>query len=135
MATLTLTLPEVTPLLDSTKKHSDEKVQIIIDDVLARVIGHVPQLGVAIDESQLRTAKAIVRKIVVRELDRGSGGVITQNNSQSTGGFSTQDSTTIDNSKSTWLIYPSEITELRAIVANERPSAGKAFSIDMLGGF
>ena len=133
MATLQLTYEEVAPLIDTTK-HSQAKVEIIIGDVIARCVNHVPALAIALDEAQLRSAKAIARTVVVRHLDKGSGAITSHNQSQSTGGFSTSEQITTDNSRSNWYLFPSEIAELKAIVANETLSKGKAFSVDMLGG-
>lgn len=122
---LSLEWDEVRPLVPNV---SDERGQILVEDVLARAVGLVPALGDKLTDAQIAVAKAVIRKAVARWADSGSGGVTTK--SQTAGPFQTSE--TFEARGDRPLFYDSEIDELRNLfrVEGEDIKKGKAYSLD-----
>lgn len=125
MAYLTLTWAEVSPLIPNV---AEDKGKILLEDVLARAIGIVPELGEDMSDPKAGVAKAVVRKAVVRWADSGSGGTVTK--SQTAGPYNTSE--TYENRGDKPLFYNSEIEELKALFATYEVKKGKAFSINLV---
>ena len=121
---LSLEWDEVRPLVPNV---SDERGQILVEDVLARALGLVPELGDKLTDTQIAVAKAVIRKAVARWADSGSGGVTTK--SQTAGPFQTSE--TYEGRGDRPLFYDSEIDELRSLfrVDGEDPNKAKAYSL------
>lgn len=126
MTELLLTVEDVSPLVPDA---SAEKLEILIEDVLARARNLVPQLTGALSEDQAKAAKGIIRNAVARRADAGNGAVTTEANR--TGDFS--QSVTREGGRERPLFYQSELDELRALF-NDGLKRARAFSIDMAGG-
>lgn len=122
---LSLEWDEVRPLVPNV---SDERGQILVEDVLARAVGLVPALGDKLTDTQIAVAKAVIRKAVARWADSGSGGMTTK--SQTAGPFQTSE--TYEARGDRPLFYDSEIDELRNLfrVEGEDIKKGKAYSLD-----
>ena len=121
---LSLEWDEVRPLVPNV---SDERGQILVEDVLARALGLVPELGDKLTDTQIAVAKAVIRKAVARWADSGSGGVTTK--SQTAGPYQTSE--TYEARGDRPLFYDSEIDELRSLfrVDGEDPNKAKAYSL------
>lgn len=126
MTQLTLTVDDVKPLAPDA---SDEKLSILIEDIVARAKNLVPALAGDLTEDQAKAAKGVIRNAVARRADAGTGAVVTESNR--TGDFS--QSVTREGGREKPLFYQSEIDELRALF-NDGVKRAKAFSIDMTGG-
>lgn len=124
MAYLELQYEDVQPLVPG---ESQAKVQIHIEDALARAMSLVPELSGEVTDAQASAAKAIIRRAVARTAEAGSGAVVTQ--SQSAGPLS--HSQTVENKKAGQLFWANEVQELKALFTEDSPTKGKAFSIDM----
>ena len=60
---LSIEWSEVAPLVPNV---SEEKGRILIQDVMARAIGLVPELAGGLTDQQLAVAKAVIRKAVAQ---------------------------------------------------------------------
>lgn len=119
---LSIEWSEVAPLVPNV---SEDKGRILVQDVMARAIGLVPDLAGELTDHQLAVAKAVIRKAVARWADSGSGGVTTK--SQTAGPFQTSE--TFEARGDRPLLYDSEIDELRAVFAGEELPKRRAFSV------
>lgn len=100
----------------------DAKAAAMIEDATAMAVRVAPCLTNPSKE-QAALAKALIRRAVLRWIESGSSGTVTQ---ESAGPFSR----TITSSGSRGLFLPSEIRELEKICADAQP--GKAFSVDTI---
>lgn len=116
---------DIKPLLPNI---SDQKLNILIDDVIARAVGHVPSLGEEMSHQQVSIATAILRRVIVRLAESGSGG--TTQKSISAGPYSQSETY---ETRERRLFYPDEIEELRSIFPNVYTNGEvKAFALDMV---
>ena len=125
MPILNIETRDVKPLLPNV---SDQRLSILIDDVFARAVGYVPSLGEDMSNQQVAIATAILRRVIVRLAESGSGG--TTQKSISAGPYSQSETYETRERK---LFYPDEIEELRSIFPDvyANHGSGKAFSIDL----
>lgn len=113
--------------LDESGTLSEAKATILIEDAMARAGALVPELYSELTEPQAKAASAILRRVILRSAQTGSGAVVQQ--SVSTGGYS--ESQTIDN-KSTdrGLFMKNEIEELKNLFPKANSRKGKAFYLE-----
>lgn len=110
---------------------SEAKATAMIEDVTARAQRIAPCLGdPELDADKRAAAKAVLRDVILRWNDQGSG-AITHRTVQA-GPF--QQSETTDSSRSKPRFWPSEIKELQDLCREHTSQKGKAFSIDLAGG-
>lgn len=114
---------------DDSGTLTEAKAAILIEDAMARASALVPELYGELLEPQAKAASAILRRVILRSAQTGSGAVVQQ--SVSTGGYS--ESQTIDN-KSTdrGLFMKHEIEELKNLFPKTNSRKGKAFSISLI---
>lgn len=126
MALVNITYDDLVPFAPDLKK---EKADAMIEDVLARAVSHAPQIADnSLDEQQAQAGKGILRRVILRWNDSGSGAV-TQSTT-SAGPYS--QSQTVDNkSGHKKLFYEDELADLKALGQEVPSMRGKAFSIDM----
>lgn len=124
MSYLNIEWSEVAPLVPNV---SEDKGKILLEDVMARAIGLVPELANQLTDHQLAVAKAVIRKAVARWADSGTGGVVTK--SQTAGPYQTSE--TYEGRGDRPLFYDSEIAELKAIFSpgDALAKKSKAFSV------
>lgn len=127
----TISPADVLPL-DESGTLTEAKALILIEDVVSRAFGLVPELEALSaqgDGHKFKAAKGIIRGAVLRAHSAGSGAIVQQ--SVSAGAYS--ESQTIDNKQTTRAVFTqSELKELRGLVNTERKAfKGKAFSVEM----
>lgn len=123
MSYLSMEWSEVAPLVPNI---TEERGQILLEDVMARAVGLVPELADSLSDPQLAVARAVIRKAVARWADSGSGGVTTK--TRTTGPL--QSSETYEARGDRPLFYDSEIAELKGIFTPDGVTAKKkAFSV------
>jgi len=106
---------------------TEAKAAILIEDAMARAASLVPELLGELTDIQFKSARAILRKVIVRSAQTGSGAVVQQ--SVSTGSYS--EAHTIDN-KSTdkGLFMKHEIQELKNLFPPSNSRKGRAFYLE-----
>lgn len=110
---------------------SEAKAQAMIEDVTARAKRLAPCLrDPDLDADTVAAAKAILRDVILRWNDQGSG-AITHRTVQA-GPYQTSETT--DASRTKPRFWPSEIKELQDLCREVTSQKGKAFSIDLAGG-
>ena len=113
--------------LDESGTLSETKARILIQDAMARAGALVPELYGELFEPQAKAASAILRRVILRSAQTGSGAVVQQ--SVSTGGYS--ESQTIDNkSMDRGLFMKHEIQELKNLFPKANSLKGKAFYLE-----
>lgn len=104
------------------------KATLLTEDVLARAMALVPELAGDLLENEMKAAKAILRRVVLRSAQMGSGAVIQR--SESNGAYSASE--TIDSKQTDYgLFMKHEIQELKNLFPSVNPRKGKAFSVEM----
>lgn len=112
----------------------DAKAAAMVVDTIARAARFAPCLlePENLSDSQKAAVKAILRDVVLRWNDVGTGARVTHSNQASTGPYSVNQSQTVE-ATSRVRFWPSEIAELQAICADAGPVVKKAFSVDLSG--
>lgn len=127
MASLTISHGDLTPF---SPEISEERAEAMIEDVLARAKRFAPCLkGSDLDPDVAAAAKAILRDVILRWYDQGSGVVVQKQTS--VGPYQASEST--DSSRSKPRFWPSEIRELQTLCTDGGPRQRKAFSLDLSG--
>jgi hypothetical protein len=124
---VTITYADIAPFAPD---EDPAKVQLMIDDALVTALLHAPCLeNLPTDSIKAKAAKAIIRGAVVRWIEAGSGGVSSEQSSQSEGPFTRQGSTSfVTNVARTGMYWRSEIQQLKQLC-----SGGKqAFRLSMV---
>lgn len=122
---VTITLADLTPFAPDM---TEAKAAAMIEDVIARAKRFAPCIGDPdLDPDIAAAAKAILRDVILRWHDQGSG-IVSQKTTQ-TGPF--QQSESIDTSRPRPRFWPSEVKELQDLCRQATAQRGKAFSIDM----
>lgn len=105
------------------------KADLLITDVIARAKRINPLLGTdGLTEDDVALAKAILRRVIVRAAEAGSGAI--QQRAFTAGPYTGQE--TIDTrARERPLFYPDEVRDLAAI-GQDNPRSRGAFSIDLV---
>ena len=113
--------------LDDSGTLTEAKAALLTEDVMARAGALVPELYGELTEPQAKAASAILRRVILRSAQTGSGAVVQQ--SVTTGAYS--ESQTIDN-KSTdrGLFMKHEIEELKNLFPKANSLKGRAFYLE-----
>jgi hypothetical protein len=99
-----------------------EKAEAMIDDVMALAARVAPCISES-DFAHDAAARAILRRVVLRWNDQGSGVLTTESVDDYSG-------TTDTRQPSKNLFWPSEITQLQDLCRTDEPQAPTAFAID-----
>lgn len=126
---------QVTDLLPFAPDIDQAKAAAMVEDTTARAVRIAPCLDneEALSESAMKAAKAILRDIVLRWNDVGSGARTTRSTNATTGPYGFNQSETLEPGSKV-RFFPSEIRELQALCSEESPAKGKAFSVNMIPG-
>lgn len=125
MAILSITHADLLPFASDL---SEAKANAMIDDTLARAKRLAPCLAGEVTDDVAAAARAILRRIILRWHDSGSGAI--QQTSFTTGPYTEQQ--TIDTrTREKAMFWPTEIKELQDLCREVTHEKGQAFSINM----
>lgn len=118
-----MALIDVTDIQAVMPDADPNRVDAFVDDAIALAVSVAPCLATEdLDAGKAAAAKAVLRQVIMRWIDRGSG----VNTQQIAGPFQVS----VDQSHG-GLFWPSEIQALQGICAGSSPVGQTAFAVDM----